>query len=202
MSITRKRHFDLTVTLDGQPVRLVLKRMTVPQFEEFQARFTAMGEGRGEPDPGDLSQAALDARVAYLVSNATWLQDIFAQYVTVRPGDVVEEGDEGSLAVVTDGRQFSNLFSGDPILAFILSQLYLENRLNDEQKKSLQSRSGSDTGLPTAPATAAAGETPVPTAGSAGLVASAPPEAATALNNGESSGTTFPLSSGPVPCAS
>jgi hypothetical protein len=49
MSVTRKRQFPFTVTIDDQPVRVLLKRLTVEEFEEFQAQFIANGERRGSP---------------------------------------------------------------------------------------------------------------------------------------------------------
>lgn len=225
MSITRKRQFPYTVTIDEQPVRLLLKRMAPPEFEEFRAMFISLGQSRGapatltsiiaqkkehlstksdEPLPPiieDVSLEDLKAESAYLRANSEWQQDVFDAYVSVVPDDVFDEDEEGNRIPVTSGRQFAEMFHGQGVIAKILAELYLANTLTEEQKKTLRSRSDSATGSNAAASQATPGETPAPTAENVGPCDSASGAAVTAALSVTSSGTTAPSSSESVPCA-
>jgi hypothetical protein len=222
MSVIRKRQFPFTVTIDGEPVRTLLKRLTVEEFEEFQAQFIANGERRGSPitmmPPVRDAHAGEDAEtpavaivhltpeevareVAYLKANAVWLADVFDRYVSVVAGDVIDEDETGGQVVVTNGRQFADMYPGQGFLMLILLQLYTENAMTEGQKKKLASRSDSATGSRTVPSPAAAGATPAPTVPGAGRVDSVSSAAATELPSDTLSGTMAPSSSESVPCA-
>ncbi len=196
MAVTRKREFPYTVTIDGQPVRLVLKRMEVPEFEQFRAAFISFGSGRGAPitvgqktdTPVTVDQ--LEAEWDYLKANAEWQQDVFERYVTVAPGDVLDEGADGAPVTVTSGRQFANMFHGQGVIADILAQLLIENTLTEDQKKALPSRSASEIGSNTKPSPAAPGTTPETAAASVEPATSAADAAAMAPFSEPSSGTT------------
>src|SRR3954470_3135869 len=135
MSVTRKQYFPYTVTIDDQPVRLRLKRMSPPEFEEFRAMFVSLGQSRGAPasmaalvaqntareakagDEAPLAQIDeavtlddLKVEAAYLRANAEWQQDVFDAYVSVAPGDVFDEDEDGQRVEVTNGRQFAELY--------------------------------------------------------------------------------------------
>lgn len=199
MAVTRQKTFPYIVTIDEQPVRLSLKRLSPGEFEEYRAMLSALGQKRGAPlSMGDESATAtiadLRAEAAYLRANAEWQEEVFDAYVTVQDGDVVEDG-----LIVTNGRQFAAMFPGHPMLAGVLAELYLANALTDTQKKTLQSRSASATGSPDAPAPGA-GETPAPTAAPAVREDSAAGEAAMVPPSSTSSGTTDPSSFEVVPC--
>lgn len=201
MAVTRQKSFPYTVTIDGQPVRLTLKRLSPGEFEEYRAMLGALGQKRGSPasmgdTAGTATIADLRAEAAYLRANADWQQEVFDAYVTVQEGDVLEDG-----VSVTNGRQFAAMFPGHPMLADVLAELYLSNVLTDTQKKTLQSLSGSVTGSRTAPSLAAAGETPAPTAEPVVREDSAVDAAVTAPRNEPLSGTTDPSSFEVVPCA-
>jgi hypothetical protein len=201
---------------------VLLKRLTVEEFEEFQAQFIANGERRGSPitmmPPVRDAHAGEDAEtpavaivhltpeevareVAYLKANAVWLADVFDRYVSVVAGDVIEEDETGGQVVVTNGRQFADMYPGQGFLMLILLQLYTENALTEGQKKKLALRSDSATGSRTVPSPAAAGATPAPTAPGAGRVDSVSSAAATELSSDTLSGTMAPSSSESVPCA-
>jgi hypothetical protein len=222
MSVIRKRQFPFTVTIDDEPVRVLLKRLTVEEFEEFQAQFIANGQRRGSPitmvpptkDGHDAEDAETPAvaivhltpeevalEVAYLKANAVWLGEVFDQYVSVVAGDVIDEGEAGGQVVVTNGRQFADMYPGQGFLMLILLQLYTENALTEGQKKKLASRSDSATGSRTVPSPAAAGATPVPTVPGAERVVSVSSAAATELPSDTLSGTMAPSSSESVQCA-
>jgi hypothetical protein len=219
MSVTRKRQFPFTVTIDGEPVRTLLKRMTVPEFEEFQAQFVANGQQRGSPITMVPPAPAVDGEtpavaalahltpeevareVAYLKANAVWLGDVFDQYVSVVAGDVIDEDETGGQVVVTNGRQFADMYPGQAFLSLILLQLYTENALTEGQKKKLASRSDSATGSRIVPSPAAAGATPAPTVPGAERVGSVSSAAVTEPSSDTLSGTMARSSSESVPCA-
>jgi hypothetical protein len=134
------------VTIDGETIRLHFRRMTVTEFETFEAFFTSYGKGRrpGETaQPPDEGWQAVAQRAAdYNIANAAWILDTFEQYVTIEPGDLTFEGE-----AVTSGRRFVELFIGQTkMLIGVLGDLYLENKLTAQQKKTLQSLLASEAG--------------------------------------------------------
>jgi len=206
MSITRKRYFDHTVTIDEQPIRLCLKRMTVPEFEEFRAMFAALAQKRGAPSTlgTDGASATIDdirAEAAYLKANAEWQQGVFEAYVTVCAGDVVDQDADGTLVPVTNGRHFAEMFHGEGVIADVLAELYVSNVLTDQQKKTLRLRSGLATGSLGAASPVTPGETPEPTAATAASLNSVSDADVMAPISDTSSGTTDRSSSEAVPCA-
>jgi hypothetical protein len=201
MAVTRQKFFPYTVTIDGQSVRLRLKRLSPSEFEEYRAMLSALGQKRGAPaSMGDESITAtledVRAEVAYMKANAAWQEEVFEAYVTVEEGDVID----GDLAV-SNGRQFAAMFPGHPMLAAVLAELYLSNALTDEQKKTLQSRSGSATGSRDAPSPELSGPTPATVVERAERAPSVSGEAAMAPSSDKLSGTTDPSFSEVVPCA-
>lgn len=195
MPVVRKQFFPFTVHIDDEPIPLRIKRMTVLQFEAFNAEFRAHAHGRGAPtetdnETPDAALARLTAEVEYLKANAEWMLDVFEQYVSVAAGELFDEDESGEQVEVTNGRQFAEMFAGQDVLRTVLMQILLENALTEGQKKKLLSRSASPTGSPTEPSTEAAGETPEPIAESAAPEASAAVEDATVRLSDESSGTT------------
>jgi hypothetical protein len=194
VAITRKRWFPVTVVVD-EPIHLQIKRMTPEEFETFDAQFTAFGEGRGAPMPAgaDLSattRAMIQAQTEYLRANAEWMREVFEAYVKVAPDDLFDEDDAGAKVPVLTGGHFADVFGGHPVLSEVLTRIWTENRLSDEQKKKLLSRSDSGTGSSTTSSQAPPGPTPERAATAAGPEASAPSADAMAYPGIGSSGTT------------
>jgi hypothetical protein len=181
------------VTIDGESIRLHFRRMTVTEFETFEAFFTSYGKGRrpGEtaPAPDEGWQALAQRAADYNVANAAWILDAFERYVTVEPGDLTFEGE-----VVTSGARFVELFIGQTkMLIGVLGDLYLENKLTAQQKKTLQSLLASEAGS-TSETASANGARPETTATNVESETSAASAVATAPSNDAGSGT-------PDPCA-
>jgi hypothetical protein len=190
---------DYTVTVDGGDVRLKLARMTVLQFEAFNAEFMAVGKGRGNPalqaSPCETEEQARDllaAEVAYLQQQAEWTAAQFKAYVRVVPGDLVRVADDGNEEVVTCGQRFAELYAGEA--ADVLAELYLRNGVSQKKRPPSPSLSGSGTGSNIAPSQADPGPRPATAAGTAEGSNSAAAEDATGPSNGMSSGTTAPSS--------
>lgn len=205
MPITRQTSFPYTITIDSQPIRLRLKRMTGPEFAAFEARFIQVGERRGAPvlpdDPADITRTLLDAEVDHLRLNAEWQSDVFDRFVTAEPGQVFDEGEDGARREVTNGRELTDMFPGNDAFVDVIMRLYIEHKLTPEQKKRLQLRSGSDSGSNGEANPGTAGGKPAPTAASVANVPSAVDAGAMVDPSDTSSGTTVPSSSESVPCA-
>jgi hypothetical protein len=194
MAVTRKRHFDHTVEIDGEPVRLKIARLTVPQYEAFNAQFAAYKDGRGAPTLKDGQEDSLEQvqrEIAYRKANADWLLDTFEQYLTVVEGDLLDEDENGQMVVVTSGLQFAQMFSGqESLIGSVLAEIWLQNRLTESQKKTLQLLRASASGSTPTPSPEPPGERPEPTATAAEIEASVDAAAVTDARNDTSSGTT------------
>ncbi len=218
MPVIRKRQFEHTITIDGSPVRLLLKRLAVPEYAEFVSMLSAYGQHRGAPahyadepvdekdgdaakaPPIDLTLDDIRAHTDYLKANIVWQREVFAAYVSVVPGDLIEERDGQSVAV-TDGGEFYDLCHAQIPVAAILTRIYTENSLSETQKKTLQLRSGSATGSNAALKPEPNGPTPATVAAPAGPEDSASDAGVTAPSSAPSSGTTDPSSYEIAPCA-
>ena len=198
MSVTRRRWFPFTVTIDAQAIGLKLKRMTPEEFEPFDAEFTAFGEERGAPKmpaadaPPDreATAAAMAIYTEYLRTITRWQREVFRAYVRVDAGAFQEEDDQGCVTEVRDGGVFYDLIgsSDGPIIGAVLQRLWTENRLTDDQKKRLSLLSGSANG--SREAAAEPGRAPEPRASNAGALDSSPNVVVTeAPNLGPSGGT-------------
>lgn len=201
MPLTLTRSLPFVVTIDGEPIHLSLRRMTMDEFIPFETAFVAYGRGRKHtPDPTDaVSGDDFHARVGEHVATgrhyAAWLCDVFEAYVTVRAGDLTVDNE-----IITSGRRFVEVLAryGD-VVSTVLAELYLRNKLSEDQKKLLASRRASAPSSTDAPPIAGNGPAPAMTAGSAAPSSSAPAAAATGPSSDASSGTMGHSSSGPAP---
>jgi hypothetical protein len=215
MPVTRTRHFDYTVTVDNSPIRLQLKRLSPTEYAEFISLFGAFAQHRGAPAkytealsegetrqdgeaaaPVELTLDDVKAHTHYLKENAAWHHRVFAEYVSVVSGDLLEDG-----RPVTDGGAFYLLCRDQVSASDVITRIFIENSLSAEQKKRLRSRSGSATGSSAAPPPAPIGPTPATAAAPVAPGGSVDAAAATAPCSGPSSGMTARSSSESVPCA-
>lgn len=201
MAVYVEDHHKHTVDVEGGTIRLQLARMTPAQYEAFNAWFTAMGKGRGNPElkpiaDDESTEQALErtaAHIAYLEENARWTADTFRRFVRVVDGDLIAQ-ENGE--VITDGARFAELYVAEA--SSVLAELWLCNALTEAQKKTLRSVHGSVTGSTTASSLAAVGTRPETTATGAARRASAVRAAATASSSAASCGTTARSGSKPV----
>lgn len=207
MPLHLKKSLPYVVLVDGEQVRLHLKRMSVGEFATFEAEFWARGKGRRmaieeDTSPGESPEVAFDRKLQQKTESAldytTWLRDVFERFVTVEPGDLTLEDEP-----ITSGGRFVEVlaFYGN-VVPEVLQQLYLRNRISEEQKKTSVLRLASRTGSRIDPPQAASGDAPETTAPGADPSVSAESEVVTASSESASSGTTVPSSSEAAPSAS
>lgn len=186
-------HYDYTVHLEEGTVRLKIARMTPNQYEAFNAKFQAIQAGRGRPQipEGASEDERFAAELQWAQSNEEWTLGVFETYVTVVDGDFMVDGE-----AVTSGRRFVELCRAEG--GHILAEVWAQNGLTAEQKKTWRLQPDSGTGSSTAPSQADHGPRPEPTATSAESANSAAHGAATAPSKAKSSGSMVRSSSSRV----
>lgn len=200
MPLKLKREIPYTVTVDGEPIHVFLKRLTIDEFVPFESEFLAYARGRKTtPNPAEAASVEdFKARVAERSTGGLdyvgWLRGVFQRYVRVTAGDLEIDGRE-----VTRGDQFVEVLGryGDAVSS-VLFELWSRNKLSDEQKKTSASRPASATSSSPALPIAASGTAPGTTATNAAPSSSASDAAVTAPSSDASSGTTDPSPSAPV----
>lgn len=200
MPLKLTREMPYTVTVDGQPIRLFLRRLTIDEFVPFESEFLAYARGRKTtPNPAEATSVEdFKQRVAERSTGGLdyvgWLRGVFEHYVRVHPGDLEIDGRD-----VTRGEQFVEVLGRyGEVVSTVLFELWSRNKLSDEQKKTSASRPASATSLSPVPPTAASGTAPATTATSVAPSSSATDAGATAPSSDASSGTTDPSPSAPA----
>jgi hypothetical protein len=195
-----KNYFPATIHIDGEPVRLRIKRLTREQWVTFSLEFERMKRAtRGaelvlERRPGeegldvdDLEakrwvektpeerEVAMQEEQREQERQAQFAVDTITDYVSAEPDQIFDE-DAG--AMVTSGADLVRVFAQrHDVLSTLVAEVFLENRLSADQKKVLRLLRDSARG--SADSETAPGERPGPTAGNVGPEGSASPAAAT-----------------------
>jgi len=208
--------YPTTLYIDGEPLRLRVKKLTREQWIDFSAEMERSGRllrGRElllkDRQPGEdgltseqveakrfmaLSlherEAQLEAEKAEELRAAAFTDASISAYVTAEADALY---DEEAGRYVTDGADIVRLFGQRPdVLAEILTAVLLENRLSAEQKKTLQVLRASQRG--SSGRAVAPGTTPDSTAAPAESEASAASADATGSPETSPSGATAPSS--------
>ena len=204
-------HYKTTIDIDGEPLKLLVKKMNRDQWIDFATEFERIEKVRrggdlllerkpGEEDLTDddviakrymeLTPAQRDERLelekAEAKRSADFGADAISAYVTAE-ADALFDEDENRY--VTEGADIVRLFGQrHDVLSTLLAEIFIQNRLSPEAKKNLLllrvSRRGSSSSA------AAPGATPEPIAGNADGDSSARGEDATASIEANSSGPT------------
>jgi hypothetical protein len=200
MPVVLKKQIPFTVQIDGQDVRLFIKRMTVEEYAEFAAEFLARNKQQHAPSESIVRSRADQARrdTEDALEYAHWICGVFGKFVTVQAGDL-----QLDTAEITSGEEFARVLAGyDDVVATVLAQVYLANRVSAAQKKTSSLPSGSATGSAPVLSLAGNGTAPETTAASAAPKASAPSAPVSDLPASASSGTTDPSPSAFAPSGS
>lgn len=192
-------HYKTTLRLDGEDVKFVIAKLSKEQATAFGLEFDRVRkieEGEQLALAASADEVALtseqlqakryvqldpeeqqrrDARERERAEHGDqFAVEAITAYVTAEPGQIFDEDEHRE---ITSGADLVRHFGNRPdVLALLMSEIWLQNRLSEEQKKKLRllrafARSSDGP--------AAAGETPAPTAASVGSEGSALIAAAT-----------------------
>lgn len=216
MPVRVASHYKAPIRIDGDILKLKIKRLNREEWIAFASEFERMQmETRGaelllDRRPGEEALSEDDVEAKRLMELPPFERDEFIQkrrdestrqtefgvasitsYVSVDGAN--ELFDEDADRYVTDGADIVRLYSQrHDVLSTIIAEIFLQNRLSENAKKNLQllraSRAGSDD------RSKAPGETPVPTAASAESADSAPSAPAADLPGHITSGSMDPSS--------
>jgi hypothetical protein len=167
VSTTSPTH-DITLTIDDEPVRAQIKRLSKDEGFAFFREFTRLGRQRGN---GEVSDEELTRREQ---AAQTFIESSIVANVAFEAGDCI--GDEGPIVT---GAQIVEAFRFRvDVMGACYQAIYSENFLGKAQKKILNSRHIFSPGskLPTAPPN---GSKPDSTAASVESASTAPAAAAT-----------------------
>lgn len=155
----------------GDPVKDDKRRFVISDDAIQQRRLAELGDAaRAEYQKADADDEVWAKR---------FIQDAIEQYVSVPPGEIVD--DDGQ--EIRTGAELVRFFGGrGDVLKDLLFAIYGENSMSAPLKKIWRSQSAFSGGS-SEPSPAAPGPTPAPTAGSAAPVASAISEPATASSD-------------------
>jgi hypothetical protein len=160
---TKSPTYDITITIDDEPVRLHIKRLSKTEVIAFRKE-VAKYEPRGVAEETD---AAREARqeAARLFQEAC-----IRDYIAVESGDVVVDGE----SVVTGAQLVEAFYNRLDVLDALATAVYAENCMGKAQKKILNSlRRFSPGSTPSTPTPAGAGlvSTAAPVDGNASVSA-------------------------------
>lgn len=193
------RQYPATVTIDGEPIRLQVKKLTIDEWGRFVHEFQRFGliatqetlelEPRsGEetltPDEirakryGALAPEQRAARDTEALVETTrgdaFAREAIEQYLTLEPEQIFDEDQKTSL---TTGADLVVHFGARiDVLRDLLAEIYVQNKLSAQEKKVWSSRRASP---PTSRAPEDPGERPASTAAPAPPAGTGTPAAAT-----------------------
>lgn len=193
------RQYPAIVTIDGERVRLQIKKLTIDEWSRFTHEFQRFGLIATQeafelnPQPGEealtpdqimakrygaLTPEQRAARDAYALTEAArgdaFAREAIEQYVTLEPEQIFDEDKNASL---TAGAELVTHFGARiDVLRDLLAEIYIQNKLSDQEKKAWSSRRALP---PTSNAPADPGERPASTAAPAPPAATGTPAAAT-----------------------
>lgn len=114
-----KSYFETTIDIDGEPIRIRIKRQNHEEAMAFRERFSVLGTDAGK----DIPEAD---HVAFLV-------DAFKAYVTVEPEQLYLDDEATS---ITDGEAFARAFGARmDVLVRVLTLVHVENNLSAANKE-------------------------------------------------------------------
>jgi hypothetical protein len=171
--LTISRYAECTLTIEGQPVTVLLKRLTIDEAHELM-RFVRENAIRGARlnkdanlDTADTSalETALETASAWELRAKKQLATLIDRFVKFAPGTVQ---DAESQTPIETGADIVRVFGGSRnLMGEFVDALYEANRLSDHEKKVSRSRSDSAAGSPAPTPVPPTGPVPAPTAASA-----------------------------------
>ena len=153
---------DATITLDGQAVTFLVKRLSFGEAEAYRKRLRWFLSARGQTPPEGASPAEAEAFTDQIDKDASaFAQESVETLTALKPGQVSVDGME-----ITTGADIVRVFGGNTTaVVAILIAIGVKNEASDQEKKAWWSLSGLRDFSPD-PQPAADGPTPDATAGS------------------------------------
>jgi len=160
MALRVTRFYKTTIPIDGELLKVRIQKLTIDQWTRFVHEFERLGKvflkdkldlrpRSGEEDLtaeeiaarryGELSAEARAAREVEELAEAErgnqFAKDVIAQYVTLEPDQVF---DEDANQYLTTGAEMLEHFGSRPdVLRDLVAEIFLQNRLSEEDKKKL-----------------------------------------------------------------
>ena len=182
-------YHDATITLDGQAVTFLVKRLSFGEAEAYRKRLRWFLSARGQTPPEGASPAEAEAFTDQIDKDASaFAQESVETLTALKPGQVSVDGME-----ITTGADIVRVFGGNTTaVVAILIAIGVKNEASAQEKKAWWSLSGLDdsSDAPIASGPAVPGPQPAPTAERAAPVGMTAPEAATGETDAPSSGST------------
>lgn len=126
---TKSPTHDLTITIDDEPVRVHIKRLTKDEIIAFRREFARFGQPRGTAEETE------DQAAARRTGAQAFVEQCITDYVAFKSGDVV--GDDGP--VVTGAQILETFYARADVIGACYEAIYSENCLGKAQKKILNS---------------------------------------------------------------
>jgi hypothetical protein len=143
MVLRVKSQFKSTVVIDGEVIPIKIKRFNPTEAVEFNRTFAKLGEKSRLPELGpDATLSEIDERQNHddeiERSGQKFVVQAISDFVEFERGYIVKDDDEGDVVL---GADFVQLFGArSEVLSEILLIIYMENRLDSEQKSNWKTR--------------------------------------------------------------
>lgn len=120
-------YHPVTIEVDQQPIALRIKKMLLAEKERFQIQF----EKYQMSTDGKTAAVAADLRVEL----AAWMEKIVMEYVSIAPGQVSLEDEEGNVVELRTGQQFLEQFGANGnAMALAFASVFNENCVDKDKQ--------------------------------------------------------------------
>ncbi|HXG88766.1 MAG TPA: class I SAM-dependent methyltransferase [Vicinamibacterales bacterium] len=145
MALRLSSTYNTTIVIDGEVIPIKIARLNPQQAIDFNRDFARMGRANDsakapvpEGELGDARQAREQRAEEDERSAKTFVVEAISQYVAIEPGHIVEDDSPES---ITKGADLVRLFGArDAMLSELLMIIFMENKLDAEQKANWRTR--------------------------------------------------------------
>jgi hypothetical protein len=124
-----RSYYPASLVIDGDPIEVRIKRQMPSETDAMEAKMQEYGFSL---DGKQVSPPSGEARKEAVI----WLENTIREFVSVAPGQIEVEDDDGSVREVTTGLGLVSLYGGRlDVVAQLLGLVWGENKLPAEQKE-------------------------------------------------------------------
>jgi len=128
MAMRVKGFYQVSMRIDDEPVIVRIKCMTSVEIAEFEVKM----KGFGYAFDGTTVQATSPVNETEF---AAWLVDVISRYVTVPPGQIVVENEDGTETEIRTGAELIARFGGRvDLVPALIGYIWSEQRVPAAQK--------------------------------------------------------------------